>query len=281
MPNRVWYVTGCSSGFGREIALAVIARGDHLIASARNPATLADLVALAPDRVRAIALDVADPSSVAHAAAEARAAFDRIDVLVNNAGQGLIAALEETSEAEARANLEINFFGPLRVTQSVLPTMRAQRRGIIINISAIAALSNHAGFAVYAGAKAGFEAACDALRQEVAPLGIKVTSVLPGPFRTDFIARSLARGAARIADYDKTSAAFASMLDRINGRQQGDPKAGAAAIVALADTDTPPLRLVLGKYAYDMARKRLTQNLAELDQWQAVGLPTDFNAARP
>jgi NAD(P)-dependent dehydrogenase (short-subunit alcohol dehydrogenase family) len=249
MPTRVWYVTGCSSGFGREIAHAVICRGDQLIATARNPAALADLVALAPDRVRALALDITDAASVQRGAAEALAAFGRIDVLVNNAGYGLIAALEETGEDQMRRNVETNFFGPLRVTQSVLPTMRDQKSGLIINISALAAFANHAGFAIYGGAKAGVEAALDALRIEVAPLGIKVTSVEPGPFRTDFIARSLENGDTRIA------------------------------IVSLADTDQPPTRLVLGKFAYDGARKRLAQLQAELDQWQRVGLATDFGAS--
>ncbi|MBY0113418.1 MAG: SDR family NAD(P)-dependent oxidoreductase [Phycisphaerales bacterium] len=279
MPTRVWYVTGCSSGFGREIAHAVIARGDQLIATARNPAALADLVALAPDRVRALALDITDPASVQRAAADAIAAFGRIDVLVNNAGYGLIAALEETGEEQMRRNVETNFFGPLRVTRSVLPRMRAQKSGLIINISALAAFANHAGFAVYGGAKAGVEAALDALRIEAAPLGIKVTSVEPGPFRTDFIARSLEKGETTIADYDKTSGAFAAMLQKISGRQTGDPKAGAAAIVSLADVDQPPTRLVLGKFAYDGARKRLAQLQAELDQWQSVGMATDFGAA--
>ncbi len=279
MPTRVWYVTGCSSGFGREIAIAVLARGDHLIATARNPASLDDLIAIAPDRVRAVAIDITDAASVRRAIAEALAAFGRIDVLVNNAGYGLIAALEETGEEQMRRNVETNFFGPLRVTQSVLPSMRAQKSGLIINISALAAFANHAGFAVYGGAKAGVEAALDALRIEVAPLGIKVTSVEPGPFRTDFIARSLEKGETRIADYDKTSGAFAAMLQKISGRQTGDPKAGAAAIVSLADSDQPPTRLVLGKFAYDAARKRVAQLQAELDEWQRVGLATDFGAS--
>lgn len=278
MPNRVWYVTGCSSGFGREISLAVIARGDQLIATARNPAALADLVALAPDRVRAVALDITDAAGVQRAVSEVIAAFGRIDVLVNNAGYGLIAALEETGEEQMRRNVETNFFGPLRVTRSVLPVMREQKSGLIINISALAAFANHAGFAIYGGAKAGVEAALDAVRVEAAPHGIKVTSVEPGPFRTDFIGRSLEGGATKISDYDKTSGAFAAMLQKINGRQTGDPKAGAAAIVSLADADQPPTRLVLGKFAYDAARKRVAQLQAELDQWQQVGLSTDFGA---
>ena len=274
--SKVWIITGTSSGLGRELAIAALARGDRVVATARRPEQLADIVAGAPERARAVKLDVTSADDIGRAVGEATLAFGRVDVLVNNAGYGLVGALEELGDEQIRQNFESCLFGPIYLMRAVLPIMRNQRAGHIINISAAAAIANYPGFAVYGAAKCGLEGASEAVALEAAPLGIKVTIVQPGPFRTDFVSRSLARGEHPIADYDASSGKFIALLNKLNGSQPGDPSKAASAIVALAESEKPPLRLVLGKYAYNKSRKRLRDASAELDAWEAVGLPTDF-----
>ncbi len=202
--------------------------------------------------------------------------FGRLDVVVNNAGYGLMGALEEYEEAQMARNLATNFVGPLAVIRAALPILRAQKSGHIINLSAIAAFTNHAGFAVYGGAKAALDAASEALRIEVAPLGIHVTTISPGPFRTDFIGRSLEHASGHLEDYDKTSGKFAAYLEKINGRQPGDPDAAASALVQMVGAGKAPAQLFLGKFAVDAARKKLALMQRELDEWEAVSLAMDF-----
>ncbi len=276
--TRVWFVTGCSSGFGRSLAERVVASGDRLIATARDVASIADLATLAPDAVRVFALDVADPARIRAVVAEAAQVWGRIDVAVNNAGYGLIGALEECADAQIERNFAVNLTGPLHVMRAVLPVMRAQRSGHIINLSAAAAIANYPGFSVYGGAKCGLEGVSEGVRAEVAPLGIRVTLVRPGPFRTRFVARSLERAAGHIADYDATSGKFAQLLGRMDGRQPGDPGRAAAAIVKMVHDGKAPLRLVLGRYAVDKTRKSLAAAEAELTEWAPVGLAADFTA---
>ncbi len=276
--TRVWFVTGCSSGFGRSLAERVLASGDRLVATARDVASVADLATLAPDAVRTFALDVADPARIRAVVAEAAQVWGRIDVAVNNAGYGLVGALEECADAQVERNFAVNLTGPLHVMRAVLPVMRAQRSGHIINVSAAAAIANYPGFSVYGGAKCGLEGVSEGVRAEVAPLGIKVTLVRPGPFRTRFVARSLERAKGRIADYDATSGKFAPLLGRMDGRQPGDPDRAAAAIVKMVHDGKSPLRLVLGRYAVDKSRKALAAAETELTEWAPVGLAADFTA---
>ena len=276
--TRVWFVTGCSSGFGRSLAERVVASGDRLVATARDVASIADLATSAPDAVRIFALDVADPARIRAVVAEAAQVWGRIDVAVNNAGYGLIGALEECADAQIERNFAVNLTGPLNVMRAVLPVMRAQRSGHIINVSAAAAIANYPGFSVYGGAKCGLEGVSEGVRAEVAPLGIQVTLVRPGPFRTRFVSRSLERAAGQIADYDATSGKFAQMLGRMDGRQPGDPDRAAAAIVKMVQDGKAPLRLVLGRYAVDKSRKALAAAEAELAEWAPVGVAADFTA---
>jgi NAD(P)-dependent dehydrogenase (short-subunit alcohol dehydrogenase family) len=273
--SQVWLITGCSSGFGRTLAEAALAAGHSVALTARKPDQLAELAAKYPDTAAAFPLDVTDAASVSAAISGAVERFGRLDVLVNNAGYGLLAALEETTDEQLRRNLETNLVGPLRVMRAALPVFRKQGGGRILNLSAVAGFSNELGFSVYGGAKAALEAASDAVAGEAGPFGVRVTCVVPGPFRTDFIGRSLDRGQS-MPEYAGTVGKFAGFLGKIDGKQPGDPAKAAAAILKVAADPNPPARLVLGKYAHDKYEKKLAAMRAELDAWVAVGKPTDF-----
>ncbi|MDP3071513.1 MAG: oxidoreductase [Opitutaceae bacterium] len=277
----VWFITGCSSGLGRALALHVLARGHRLVATARNPDTLTDLVAQGAGRCRALTLDVAQPDQAAVVVATAVSAFGRIDVVVNNAGCGLAGALEELGEDQIERCFATNFFGAMRLTRAVLPILRAQRCGHFVMISAAAAIANYPGFSIYGAAKWALEGMAEALAAEVRPLGLGVTIVQPGPFRTSFVSRSLERGTERLPDYDATSGRFLRLVASMDGRQPGDPAKAAEAIVSAVEAEQPPLRLVLGKYANDKARRKLAVAARELDTWAALGIATDFPAASP
>lgn len=279
--SPVWFITGCSSGLGRALARRVLARGHRLVATARRPETLADLVASHPDQCRALALDVAVAAQIPAVVAQAAAAFGRLDVVVNNAGYGLIGAVEEVSDDQIARSFETNFFGALRVMRAALPFLRAQRRGHFVNISAAAAIANYPGFSIYGATKCALEGISESLAAEVRPLGLKVTIVQPGPFRTDFISRSLERAPDRIADYEATSGKFLRFLETMSGRQPGDPDKAAEAIIAAVALENPPLRLVLGKYANEKARRKFASAARELDAGSALGLETDFVSTGP
>lgn len=276
--SRVWFITGCSTGFGRALAEEVLLSGDRLIATAREVWSLDDLVATNPETLRVLSLDVTQPARVQEVVKEAAEVWGRLDVVVNNAGYGLIGALEEYSEAQMQRCLETNLMGPIHVMRAALPILRAQKSGHLINMSAAAAISNYAGFSIYGGAKAALEGISESVRAEVAPLGIKVTLVQPGPFRTDFIARSLDRAQERLSDYDRTSGQFISFLDRINGKQPGDPVRAARALVQMVQEGKAPLHLPLGKYVTDKIKKKLQSSERELQEWESVALGCDFPA---
>jgi len=273
---RVWLITGCSSGFGRALAEQVLARGFRILATARNPASLADLAAQYPDTCRTFALDVTNAAQVKSTVAESAAAFGTLDVVVNNAGYGLVGALEECDDEQIWRNFNTNLFGALRVIRAALPILRAQKRGHIVNLSAAAAISNYPGFSIYGGAKCALEGVSESLAQELRPLGIKVTLVEPGPFRTDFIRRSLDRASQPITDYAGSSGKFAAFLEKADGAQPGDPIKAADAIIKITEADRPPLRLVLGKYATDKALRNLDARRREIEAWKELGVATDF-----
>jgi NAD(P)-dependent dehydrogenase (short-subunit alcohol dehydrogenase family) len=273
--SRVWMITGTSSGFGREIATAALAAGDRVVATARQVSGLADLVDAAPERVRAVAVDVTDPVAVRHAVEVAVAEFGRIDVLVNNAGYGSRGAVEELSADQIRAQFDVNVLGAVDVTRAVLPVMRAQGSGHVVQMSSVAGIHAALGGAVYAGTKFALEGISEGLALELAPLGIRVTIVQPGPFRTDFAGRSAAHG-ERIADYAPVLDPSRERFAALDGRQPGDPARAAQAIVAVVGLDDPPLRLPLGAAAFDRIREQLSGRLAELDAVEALGRDTDF-----
>lgn len=274
--SPVWLITGASSGLGLALAQAALTRGDRVVATARNPETLATLTAAFPTTCHGLALDVTDPAAVPAAVAAAHGAFGRLDVVVSNAGAAVLGATEALDDAALQRNLDVNFLGPLRLLRAALPFLRAQRSGRIIVISAAAAVANYPGFAGYGGAKWALEGACESLAQEVRPLGIHVTLVQPGPFRTAFLSRSVTFAGGAPADYDASCGKFLRFLGSMDGRQPGDPTRAAAAMLALADQERPPLRLVLGRYAHDKARRKAQATLRELET--ALGADTDFPA---
>lgn len=271
----VWLITGCSSGLGRALAGRVLAHGHRVVATARQPGVLAELAALHPAHCRRLALDVTSPMQVTTVVAQAAEAFGRLDFVVNNAGYGLVGALEELAEEQILRNFETNFFGALRVIRAALPILREQGRGHFVNISAAAAITNYAGFSVYGATKCALESVSESLAAEVKPLGLRVTIVQPGPFRTDFIARSLEPAGGTIPAYEPTSGQFRRLLGAMDGKQPGDPARAADAIIAAVTAGQPPLRLVLGKYAIDKTRRKFAAATRELDTWAGVGLATE------
>ncbi|MFH8738407.1 oxidoreductase [Streptomyces sp. NPDC017964] len=273
--TKVWFITGTSTGLGRSLAQEVIADGDRLIATARDPRTLDDLVALAPDRVRALPLDVTDPTTVRLAVDSALKEFGRIDVLVNNAGYALRGALEELSETELRRQFDTNVFGALDVTRAVLPALRAQRSGCIVQMSSVGGVMATLGGTAYAGTKFALEGLSEGLAAEVAHLGIHVLIVEPGPFRTDFTGRSVSY-ADPIDDYRPALDPAKEQFLAMHGIQPGDPSRAARAIITATRMEHPPLRLPLGANAIDRIRERLQQRLHEMDAIESLGRPTDF-----
>ena len=269
-------ITGASTGFGRSLAKKALERGHQVALAVRNPESVADLVAQFPGKAHSIRFDLTKPADAERAVTETVEQFGTLDVLINNAGYGLLAALEESTDEQLARNLETNFTGPFRLIRAALPVMRGQKSGHIITLSAIAAYANHPGFAVYGGAKAALDAACDAAAQETAALGIKFTQVIPGPFRTDFIGRSLDH-APRLPDYEGTVGKFRGFLSKMEGKQPGDPAKAAAAILDLMDAVKPPFRFVLGNYGTTTFARTLASMEAELNAWKEKGLPTDFS----
>lgn len=274
--TKVWFVTGTSTGLGRALAEEVIADGDRLVATARDAGTLDDLVAQAPDRVRALPLDVTDPTAVRLAVDTALKDFGRIDVLVNNAGYALRGALEELSETELRRQFDTNVFGALDVTRAVLPAMRAQRSGCIVQMSSVGGVLATLGGTAYAGTKFALEGLSEGLAAEVAHLGIHVLIVEPGPFRTDFTGRSV-RWADPIDDYRSVLDPAKQQFLAMHGTQPGDPARAARAVITATRMEKPPLRLPLGANAIDRIRERLQLRLREVDEVEALGRPTDFD----
>jgi len=265
---------------GRDIALEALERGYRVALTARNPDSVADLVARFPQRSTAVALDVTDRAQIERAVEHARRTFGPIDVLVNNAGYGYIAAIEEGDESEVRAMFETNFWGLLAVTRAVLPEMRARRSGQIINNSSQAGLMSYPGTAYYSTSKFAVEALSEGLSREVAPFGIRVTAVEAGPVRTDWAGRSMKRAPIRIADYAEIVGARAQLIVDMDGKQPGDPRRAAQAIVALAESENPPRQLLLGRGVLATYRQKLAEVATMLDAWEEVTLGADFPTAR-
>jgi NAD(P)-dependent dehydrogenase (short-subunit alcohol dehydrogenase family) len=283
MPSHssdVWFITGCSTGFGRELAKLVISRGYRAVVTARDLNKIRDLAAGHEGRVLPLQLDVTSAAEVAEAVRKAEAAFSSIDVLVNNAGYGYLGAVEESDESEVRAMFEANFFGLARMIRQVLPGMRRRRRGSIVNISSIGGLVGFPGVGYYNATKFAVEGLSEALAKELAPLGIKVLVVEPGPFRTDWAGRSLKKAALQIPDYAGTAAANVDRIAGGSGKQLGDPVRAGEAIIKAVESDDAPLHLVLGKMALDTARTKLDVLRREMDAWEPTSLGADFPESR-
>jgi NAD(P)-dependent dehydrogenase (short-subunit alcohol dehydrogenase family) len=273
----VWFITGASRGFGLEIAREALGRGDSVVATARNLQALAEALPAGDERLLTVELDVHRPEQIAAAVDAAVAAFGRIDALVNNAGRGLVGAVEETSDAEARAVFDVNVFGLLAVTRAVLPQMRAQGSGLVINVSSVGGFVAWPGWGVYCATKFAVEGLSDAMKHELEPLGIKVTAIEPGPFRTDFLdGSSLHIAATEIADYASTGGAARTWAVDNNAGQAGDPEKAAAIIVGLASEDRLPERIQLGANAVHDIADKLARTSRDLEQWREVALSADF-----
>jgi NAD(P)-dependent dehydrogenase (short-subunit alcohol dehydrogenase family) len=273
----VWFITGASRGFGLAIAREALGRGDSVVATARNLQALAEALPAGDERLLTVELDVHRPEQIAAAVDAAVAAFGRIDALVNNAGRGLVGAVEETSDAEARAVFDVNVFGLLAVTRAVLPQMRAQGSGLVINVSSVGGFVAWPGWGVYCATKFAVEGLSDAMKHELEPLGIKVTAIEPGPFRTDFLdGSSLHIAATEIADYASTGGAARTWAVDNNAGQAGDPEKAAAIIVGLASEDRLPERIQLGANAVHDIADKLARTSRDLEQWREVALSADF-----
>ncbi|MFF8096865.1 oxidoreductase [Streptomyces sp. NPDC016675] len=274
----VWFITGASRGFGREITRQVLERGDKVIAAVRRPDDVERTFAAYGDRLLAVPLDVTDEAQAAAAVQAATDVFGRIDVLVNNAGRGVLAAVEETSDETARSVFDTNVFGLLNVTRAVLPVMRRRGRGHIINLSSIGGFRGVAGFGVYCSTKFAVEGLSEALHQELSPLGIKVTIVEPGYFRTDFLdGTSLHTEERIITDYEATAGAVRGAVPGLNHSQPGDPVKGATAILEIVDADTPPLRVQLGSDCAEAMDHKVAELTEESLTWRRLALSTDHD----
>ncbi|CAD5110004.1 oxidoreductase [Zestomonas carbonaria] len=272
----VWFITGCSTGFGRELARHILALGYRAAVTARNPEQLRELVAGHEERALVLALDVTDPGQVRAAVSAAEERFGRIDVLVNNAGIGYFGSFEESEIDEVRRMFEINVWGLADMTRTVLPGMRGRRSGTIVNISSVGGLAAFPALSFYNASKFAVEALSESLSQEVAPLGIKVLLVEPGPFRTEWAGRSANEAPTTIADYDATAGARLRMIRGYSGQQPGDPVRAAAAIVQAVEAGNPPLRLLLGKAALAGARNKLEMLQRDIDGWATVSESADY-----
>ncbi len=273
-----WLITGCSSGIGREIAKAVLAKGWNAVITARDPATVADLGRNHESTALTQKLDVTDAAQIAAAVTAAQQKFGGIDVLVNNAGYSYRAAVEEGDDAEVRRMFETNLFGLINMTKAVLPGMRTRRSGHIINISSVAGRLSAAGTSYYAASKFAVNGLSDGLAKEVGPLGIKVTIIEPGPFRTDFGGRSIRDPANPIADYAETAGKTRAFFSSRHGKQDGDPARAAQTIIDIAQMDKPPLHLLLGAAALTGVRAELETRLRELEDWAETTKAADFPA---
>src|SRR5271156_1503962 len=268
--QRVWFVTGASTGFGRLLAEEVLKAGGKVVATARKIEKVADLEAHYPTTALGLALDVTDAGQVDFAATQAIAKFGRVDVLVNNAGYGVAGAIEEVSEAEFMPMFDPNVFGLLKVTRAFLPHLRKQRSGHILNISSIGGLIGGQGIGMYNATKFAVEGLSEALAAELAPLGIRVTVIEPGPFRTDFLGRSGVIAKTRIPDYDSTAGTMRKYFAENDGKQRGDPLRAVEAMMQVVESPEPPLRLLLGVSALQRAGAKLANWDKEIAAWEKV-----------
>jgi NAD(P)-dependent dehydrogenase (short-subunit alcohol dehydrogenase family) len=269
---RTWLITGVSSGLGRALARAALEVGDRVAGTVRSEAARQEFEQLAPGRSRGVLLDVTDRAAILRSVADVEGWAGGIDILVNNAGYGLVGGVEEASEAEVRAQFEVNVFGALAVIQAVLPFMRGRRAGRIVCVTSVSGLVGWPSLGIYSGSKFALEGICETLAQEVAPLGIKVTLVEPGGLRTDFAGRSSAQAARTIDDYAATVGACKRILAEHAGHESGDPRKAAQAIVTVVEAESPPLRLLLGADAIRYTSGKLGALTDEMARWKSLSL---------
>jgi NAD(P)-dependent dehydrogenase (short-subunit alcohol dehydrogenase family) len=274
--GTAWLVTGCSSGIGRHVALAALARGHRVAVSARRPEAVADIVAEHGDRAIALALDVTRREEIAAAVAETQRVFGAVDVLVNNAGYGYMAAVEEGEDAEIRAMFDTNYFGAVYMIQAVLPGMRERRRGHVVNISSMTGLVANPPNVFYSSTKFALEALSEGLAKEVAAFGIRVTAIEPGAIRTDWSTRSMKEARRPIEAYAETVGARKQLIKLAGSRFPGDPRRVADAVVMVTELAEPPLHLLLGRDVFAAYREKLAGLLESIEEWKSVTLDVNF-----
>lgn len=277
--DRVWFITGASSGFGKALAEAVIASGEKVVVAARRRETLAGMAAVDTSRVLAMPLDVTDADARKGAITSAIGTFGRIDVLANIAGRGSLGAVEELAPDQLRAQMELNFFAAAELTREALPQMRRQGTGHILNLTSIGGLISIGGFGAYCASKFALEAWSEALADEVAPLGLKVTLVEPGAFRTEFAGDANIRPETQLDAYRAVIAPVEDFLYGQNGRQPGDPAKAAEAMIAVVNDPKPPRRLVLGADAYEVLDRTMAARMADISRYRAMGEKTGYDGA--
>lgn len=274
--SKVWLITGCSTGFGRELAKAVLSAGNKAIVTARKTDDIKDIVEGNEDNAIAVQLDVTKPAEIASAVKAAIVKFGRIDVLVNNAGIGYFGAIEESEDDAVRKMFEINVFGLAKMTQEVLPIMRSQKSGHVINISSIGGLRSFPAVGFYNATKYAVDGLSEALAKETAHLGIKVTIIAPSGFRTDWAGRSAEDSPIKIEDYNDTAGQNKASIRGYSGNQPGDPVKAALAIIKVVESANPPLRLLLGEAALKGARVKLEELKTDFDAWEETTVGADF-----
>jgi len=277
--SRVWFITGASGGFGRLLAEEVLKRGERVIATARDLSKVADLEEQFSAAVRVFSLDVTKPDEISLVAQKAIVAFGRVDVLVNNAGYGLCGAIEEACEEEFEPMFQTNLYGLIRTTRAFLPYFRQRRSGHILNLSSIAGLSAGAGWGLYSTTKFAVEGFSEALAAELKPLGVRVTIIEPGPFRTEFLGRSGRLAQRELPEYTATASKARDYLRTQSGKQPGDPQKAVEAMIAVVDSPEPPLRLLLGKSALTRLRDKLSLWQKEIAIWESVTTSVDYPEA--
>ena len=274
--NRVWFVTGASSGFGRAISSAALERGDRVVATARDTDSVAELTERGDGRALALELDVTDAEAARAAFDEAVSRFGRVDVVVNNAGYGHIGAVEELTDDEWHQQLDVNLFGVINVTRAALPQLRKQRSGHLVQMSSLNGVEGLPGGAYYSASKFAVEGLSESLADEVGHLGIDVTIVEPGPHRTRFASDRSTKQADAIEDYAPSVGQTREAVGELDGNQPGDPERAARAIIDAVEAEDPPRRLALGQMAVDNIRAKLNAQLSELDEWAAVSASSDY-----
>ncbi|MGB4400717.1 MAG: oxidoreductase [Daejeonella sp.] len=273
---RIWLITGVSGGLGRALALEAAQSGDIVFGTLRKPEQIDEFNDLVHGKTFGIELDINKYDDIGPVVTHIIDQFGKIDVLVNNAGYGLFGAVEEVSMTEARAQMETNFFGALAMTQAILPVMRSQKSGHILQVSSIAGISSNPGLGMYNASKFALEGLSEALAMETKDLNIKVTLIEPGPFRTDWAGSSSSRAARIIPEYDAIAGEKIRLINGYSGQQPGDPVKAAKAIITIVNSDEPPLRLALGKIAVEVIRNKIRSMEKELDQWEELGANTGF-----
>lgn len=275
--KKVWFITGCSTGFGRELAKEVLSKGYRAVVTARDTATITDIIKDHPETAIGLTLDVTVGSQIEAAVQAAIEKFGQIDVLVNNAGIGYFGAVEESEEEEVRRMFEINVFGLAKMTQAVLPIMRKQRSGHILNVASIGGLRSFPAVGFYNATKYAVDGLSEALFKEVSPLGIKVTVICPSGFRTDWAGRSAKSTSIKIPDYETTAWKNMGDIRAYSGNQPGDPVKAAKAMIMVTEIDNPPLRLLLGAAALRGARLKLEELKNDFETWADVSVNADYN----